>query len=153
MPLLQRNNNPTKPNNILRLASNLLALLGALDALYLWIYKISSNDKMCLGNGGCASVNYSSFSEVYGIPVAFLGLVTYLVILVILLLEPSWKIAQQYGTYIVFGISLVGVLFSAYLTYIEYFVIYAVCPFCFASAIIMTLLFFLSIARLGKTLN
>jgi uncharacterized membrane protein len=130
----------------------LLAFLGALDALYLWIYKISNNDKMCLGSGDCATVNYSPYSEIYGIPVALLGLLAYLAILAILFLEPSWKLLEKFGVYAIFGLSLVGVLFSAYLTFLEFYVINAVCPFCIISAILILLLFILSIIRLAKNI-
>lgn len=137
-------------NKNLRWLCILFAVLGALDALYLWVYKITSNDKMCLGNGDCATVNNSPFSEIYGIPVALLGLLAYLVILAILVLEPRWKLAAQTGPTLVFGMGLVGFLFSAYLTYIEFFVIFAVCPFCIISAILVTLIFILAIIRLVK---
>jgi uncharacterized membrane protein len=40
------------------------------------------------------------------------------------------------------------VLYSLYLTYIELFVLRAVCPFCVLSAVVMGVLFVLSIARL-----
>lgn len=137
----------------LRLFSILFACLGALDALYLWIYKISNNDKMCLGSGDCATVNYSPYSEIYGIPVALLGLLAYLAILVVLVLEPRWKLAAQISPMFVFGMGLVGVLFSAYLTYIEFFVIHAVCPFCVASAIFISLIFILGAIRLVKHIS
>ncbi len=144
---------PNKNDQALRWASILLAIIGAADALYLWIYKISSNDKMCLGSGDCATVNYSSYSEIYGIPVALLGLLAYLAIFAILTLEPRWKLAAESGPMAVFGMGLVGVLFSAYLTYIEFFVINALCPFCVISAIAITLLFILAIIRLVKHIS
>jgi uncharacterized membrane protein len=45
---------------------------------------------------------------------------------------------------------LVGVLFSAYLTYIEAYVLHAYCPFCVVSAVLITLLFIIAIIRLNK---
>jgi len=134
----------------LRWASILLGILGTADAVYLYIYKLSSNDKMCLGSGDCATVNYSRYSEVYGIPVALLGILAYLFIIAVLVLEERLPILRENGNLLVFGASLVGVLFSAYLTYIELFVIYAVCPFCVISAVIITLIFIASIIRLVK---
>jgi uncharacterized membrane protein len=142
-----------KTNQALRWASIILAIIGAADSLYLWIYKISSNDKMCLGSGDCATVNYSVYSEIYGIPVALLGLFVYAVFIIVLALEPYWKTANDIGPYFIFGGSFVGVLFSAYLTYIEFFVIFAVCPFCVISAIAITLLFILAIIRLVKHIS
>jgi uncharacterized membrane protein len=49
----------------------------------------------------------------------------------------------------VFGISLIGVLYSAYLTYLELFVILAVCKWCVASAVIMVVFFLLSLFEVG----
>jgi uncharacterized membrane protein len=135
---------------ILRWANIILAILGTADAIYLLIYKYSSNDRMCLGSGGCATVNYSPYSMIYGIPVALLGILAYLAILAVLFLEPHWELTMEYGRLAVFGIGLVGVIFSAYLTYIEAFVIHAYCPFCVTSAILMTIIFIIATIRLIK---
>lgn len=40
---------------------------------------------------------------------------------------------------------MVGVLYSAYLTYLELFVIHEICPWCVASALVMVALFVLAI--------
>ncbi len=139
-----------KRDSILRWTSMVIAFLGMLDSIYLLIYKYSSNDKMCLGNGDCATVNYSPYSELYGIPVSLLGILAYLAILAVLVLEPHWKLAAEQGRLAVFGMGLVGVLFSAYLTYIEAYVLHAYCPFCVVSAVLITLLFIIAIIRLNK---
>jgi uncharacterized membrane protein len=128
----------------------ILSILGAMDALYLFIYKLTGNNQMCLGNGGCHDVNFSPYSVIYGIPVAVFGLAAYLVIIGIVLLESRLRLAEENGPLLVFGISLAGVAFTAYLTYLEFYVIHAVCPFCVASAIIITLIFILAIIRLVK---
>jgi uncharacterized membrane protein len=137
-----------KREAVLCWSSILLAALGAADALYLLIFKLSNNNKMCLGNGGCSTVNSSSYSELFGIPVSLYGLLAYLVIIAIILLEPRWKLAAAQGPLAIFAITLGGVLFSAYLTYIELYVIFAICPFCIISAVVITLLFIIAIVRL-----
>ncbi len=139
-----------RSGQVFSLAIIILSILGALDALYLLIYKITGNNQMCLGNGGCHNVNFSSYSEIYGIPVSLLGLVAYLVIIAVVFLESRLQFAEENGPLAVFGISLVGVAFSAYLTYLEFFVIHAVCPFCITSAIVITLIFILAVIRLVK---
>jgi len=131
-------------------ATAILTILGAADSLYLFIYKLTGNSRMCLGNGGCHNVNFSSYSEIYGIPVSLLGIVAYLAILCILVLEGRLKIAKENGPLAIFGISLGGVAFSAYLTYLEIYIIDAICPFCVASAVIIILIFILAIIRLVK---
>ena len=130
--------------------SIVLAIIGAADARYLLIFKLTSNNLMCLGSGGCHDVNFSIYSEIYGIPVSVFGLAAFLAILGILLLEGRLQIVKENGPLAIFGISLGGVAFTAYLTYLEIFVIKAVCPFCVASAVLITLLFILAIIRLVK---
>ncbi len=127
-----------------------LACLGVLDATYLLVYKLTNNPSMCLGSGGCHNVNFSSYSEISGIPVSVFGMIAYLVIAGILLMEPRFKIAQENGSLAIFGISLAGVAFTAYLTWLEIYVIHAICPFCVASAIIISLILILAIIRLIK---
>jgi uncharacterized membrane protein len=125
-------------------------ILGAADAVYLLIYKITGNPHMCLGNGGCHNVNFSPYSEIRGIPVSVFGICAYLAILCILVLERRVKIAKENGPLAIFGISLAGVVYSAYLTYLEIYVIHAICPFCVVSAIAITFIFILAIIRLVK---
>ena len=145
-----------KPNskfqlgNLSKITSIVLACLGAIDATYLLIYKLTNNNAMCLGNGGCHDVNFSTYSQIAGIPVSLLGLVAYLVMAFILLMENRLNLAREYGPLAIFGISLSGTLYTVYLTWIELYVIHRVCPFCVASAIIILLIFILSIVRLVK---
>jgi uncharacterized membrane protein len=131
-------------------ASIVLSILGAADAIYLIVLKYSHNTAMCLGNGGCATVNDSPYSQIGAVPVAAIGLLGYLAILGVHFLEPRIRLFGGNGPLFTFGMSLTGVAFSAYLTYIELYVIYAVCPFCVASAVFITLIFIIAIIRLVK---
>jgi len=131
-------------------ASLVLACLGILDASYLLVYKLTSNNAMCLGNGSCHDVNFSPYSQIAGIPVSLFGLAAYLVMAVILFLESRLKIAKDNGPLAIFGISLAGTVFTGYLTWIELYVIHKLCPFCVASAIIISLVFILAVVRLAK---
>ncbi len=137
-------------NKTLYRISIALAILGTLVSVYMTIFKLTENNKMCLGNGGCSVVNSSSYSEVSGIPVALVGVGGYLAILAVLLIENRNKFFKQNGTLIVFGLSLVGFLFTLYLIYVELALIHALCPFCVTSQITMTLLFILSVTRLVR---
>jgi uncharacterized membrane protein len=139
---------PDKTGPAFYWATFILACLGVLDATYLLVYKLTNNNAMCLGNGGCHDVNFSPYSEIGGIPVSLFGIVTFVVIAGILLLEPRFKIANENGSLVIFGISLAGVAFTAYLTWLEIYVIHAICPFCVASAVIIALIFILAIFRL-----
>ena len=138
--------------NKLWLWSIIITVIGLLDSVYLIILKYSNNKAMCIqGVGDCWSVNISRYSMIGGIPVAVLGAIAYLAIIALLLLEPRGHIWQTQGVIVNFGLSLVGVLFSAYLTYLEIAVIHAICPFCVLSAICMLVLFGLNLARLAPS--
>jgi Predicted membrane protein len=143
---------PQKNNSgpVIMWTSLVLASLGILDASYLLVYKLTNNNAMCLGNGGCHDVNFSPYSQIAGIPVSLFGLAAYLVMAVILLLEGRLKIVKDNGPLAIFGISLAGTVFTGYLTWIELYVIHKLCPFCVATAIIITLIFILAVIRLVK---
>jgi len=129
-------------------SSLIIAGIGLLDSLYLSYVKIINSQVYCGTSGQCETVNSSRYSEISGIPIAYLGLIAYLIILVLLFLEtrsPFWK---ENSPLAVFGISLVGVIYSAYLTYIEIAVLHAICPYCVVSAIAMFLIFIIAIIRL-----
>jgi len=131
----------------------IMAVIGLLDSIYLLIYKLSDNNAMCLGSGGCSTVNASRYSELYNIPVSLYGILAFLGIALLLIFEHKNIVTKENSNLFVFGISLVGVIFSAYLTYIEFYVIYAVCPFCVVSAIVMTIIFIVSATELVQSLN
>ena len=131
-------------------SSLVLAALGMLVSIYMTVYKLTENPNMCLGNGGCSVVNSSKYAEVYGIPVAVVGIGGYLAILLLLLLEPRVPFLASNGPMIVFGLALIGFLFTVYLIYVELALIHALCPFCVTSQITMTILFVLSVIRLVR---
>ena len=129
----------------------IIAAIGLVDSLYLIWIKIADNPAYCLqGVGDCFTVNTSKYSQIFGIPIAVFGVLGYLAILLILYFENRVDFLRENSDYILFGLTLVGILYSAYLTYLELFVILAICPFCVLSAIAMTTLFILTIFRLVK---
>jgi uncharacterized membrane protein len=132
----------------------LLTVIGLLVSIYMTIYKITSNDSMCIGSGDCKTVNQSRYSEVtiggLRIPVAVLGVIGYTTILAVLLSEPRVDFLQQNGSLAFFGLSLMGFLFTLYLIYVEIALIKALCPFCVTSQIAMTLIFILSVIRVVR---
>jgi len=128
-----------------------LATLGVLVSIYMTVFKLTSNAAMCLGSGDCSTVNASPYSMVYGIPVAFVGVLGYLAILGTLILETfGSKFFRQNSSLIVFGLAVTGFAFTLYLVYLEIFVIKALCPFCITSQITMTILFIITITRLVR---
>lgn len=125
-----------------------LVVLGILVAGYLSVAHFTNSDVLCSSGGGCDMVRQSAYSTVLGVPVAVIGLGGYFTILAVLVLEEIGGPLSDSAPILVFGLSLVGILYSAYLTYLELFVIFAVCPYCVASAIIMTLVFAIALYRL-----
>ena len=126
-----------------------LALAGIGVSGYLTWAHLAGQSVICGTSHSCDTVQQSVYSEVAGIPVALFGLLAYLAILVLTLLRGH--VSEDLETYIplaLFGISLIGVLYSAYLTYLELFVIYAICWWCVSSAIIITAIFLLSLPDL-----
>ncbi len=128
-----------------------LTLLGLGVSIYLTWVKVTNNLAACGPIGDCESVNSSRYAEIAGIPVALLGALGYLAVLALLVAE-RWLPGQIENLHLgVFGIALIGTLYSAYLTYIEVAVLRAVCPYCVISAVAMTAIFIISILRLRAT--
>ncbi|MDP2728284.1 MAG: vitamin K epoxide reductase family protein [Dehalococcoidia bacterium] len=119
-----------------RAVTPILSILGVGVSSYLLWVRVGGSEALCTGFGGCDLVNASRYAVVGGIPVSLIGLIGYLVILVLSLWRARngpWVLSA-----LIFGMALAGFLYSAYLTYLELFVILAVCPWCVASALFMT---------------
>jgi uncharacterized membrane protein len=137
-------------NKNMRILSIILAVMGVIVSGYLSWVKLAHAQVFCGGSGECETVANSPYAEIAGIPIAFLGLGAYIVIIGLLLLENYGDFWKQNSPLIIFGMTLVGLLYSAFLTYLEIAVIRAICPYCVVSAIIMTLLFIIAIIRLFR---
>ena len=109
----------------------MLALIGLAITSYLSYEKLSGGEPTCVIGGGCATVQNSPYAELAGIPLSYLGVITY-IILVASALIPGFP-----GRLIAFIVALCGVAFSLWLLYAELFLIEAICPWCVASLIVM----------------
>lgn len=131
----------------LNLATPLLALAGLGVAGYLAYVETQHVSAVCGPVGDCNAVQGSPYARLFGVlPVGVLGAVGYTAILAVWL----WRrvrsdVLAEYAPLATFGAALFGVLFSLYLTYLELFVIRAVCAWCLTSSVIITLLLLLSI--------
>jgi len=128
--------------------SMVLVVIGLLVSVYMTIYKVTSNDALCLGSGDCSTVNASRYSEVYGIPVATVGIAGYFAILLVQWYERRDKFFETNGPMLIFGMALTGFLFTIYLIYVEFAILHALCPFCLTSQAAMTVIFVISVIRL-----
>jgi uncharacterized membrane protein len=131
---------PTERN--LRIAAAVLALIGIGVATYIVIADSGGGAPKCLaGGGGCETVADSHYSHLAGINVAVFGIFGYVVLLAAAIVPGD---AGRFGGFLA---ALVGFGFSAYLTYLELFVIDAICQWCVASAIVMALSVAVAAAR------
>lgn len=133
----------------------ILCALGFAIAGYLAYVETAQVEAVCGPVGDCNTVQQSEYARLFGIlPIGVLGMIGYLLIL------GSWWIGRiqketiaAWGKLTMFGLSLFGLLFSMYLTFLEPFVIAATCAWCITSAIIMTLLFLLGLADTRNSLS
>ena len=133
-----------------RQAIALLALVGLFVALYLWLHALGFGGAIkCGASGGCETVQTSQWAVFLGLPVAFYGVAGYVAILIVALaaLRPAALTKKNWNVMWV-GFATVGVLFTAYLTYLELFVIHAICRWCVGSAVIITAIWIVSLQSL-----
>ena len=127
----------------LRAAALVLAALGIPVAGYLAYVHYAELDPVCVGGGGgCERVQASDYSELAGVPVAVIGLVGYIAVG----LASSGRGERTLLTAAV--LALTGAGFSVYLTYLELFVIDAICQWCVVSLVVMCALAVVAVIRL-----
>ena len=122
-----------------RQAIALLALAGLSIALYLWLHKIGVIGDLRCGTGDCEYVQTSPYGALFGVPVAFYGVIGYALILAVALagLQPA-SLGRRWPTRLLAVLAVGGFLFTLYLTYIELFVLHAICRWCVGSAVVIT---------------
>jgi uncharacterized membrane protein len=126
----------------LRRISGVIAVLGLGVATYIAIADASRGSPLCLAGGhGCETVANSKYSHLAGINVAVFGIAGYVLLLA------SAVIRGDAGRFSGLLFAAIGFGFSVYLTYLELFVIDAICQWCVASAVLMTGLLAVNAAR------
>jgi len=126
-----------------------LALAGIFISLYLTLYKIGVIGELSCSIGSCETVNTSKWSRFLGLPVAAWGLLFYLDVFAIGLIGTFPRFEnERFISVVLVAETVVGVLFSAWLTYLELAVIHAICIWCVTSAVIVTLILVVSVADL-----
>jgi uncharacterized membrane protein len=125
-----------------RMIAALIALAGAFVALYLMLYKLGYIGTLVCAVGSCEVVQTSRWARLGGVPVAGWGVAYYLAILAASLagLSPALVDSRRLSQALV-AVTAVGVAFSLWLTYLELFVIDAICMWCVISALLATALF------------
>ncbi len=129
-----------------------LSVLGIFVAGYLSLKRFTGGSLVCTRWAQCDVVNNSLYAKLYGVPVSFIGLAGYLILLALAVAAlRSEGDVQRRLVGLGFLLSLGGLAFSVYLTYLELYVIQAVCSWCVSSAIIITLLTIVSAVNLWRT--
>jgi uncharacterized membrane protein len=129
----------------LRRAIAFFAALGIGVATYIAIADSGGGSPVCVGGShGCETVANSSYSHLLGVNISIFGVLGYLLLLAAAMLRGDG--ARMVG----FVVALVGFGYSVFLTYLELFVIDAVCQWCVFSAILMTVLFAVNAVRMVR---
>jgi uncharacterized membrane protein len=148
------------PKDWLRLATALFVIIGIGISGYLSYVKLAERlnlpgaEMQCIGGDffNCDVVQSSSYAELFGIPIAWLGLGSYLIIGALLLLENRTPFLRDYGILLNFGVVVFAFLFSVYLVYLQVFVLEALCQWCLMHELNITIIFILFIPRLRRSL-
>jgi uncharacterized membrane protein len=129
-----------------RMLTALVALVGLFVATYLALYKAGIIGTLACGTGGCETVQLSRWSTLLGLPVAAWGVAYYALVVVLALaaIQDRWAESLRLSRAILV-VTGWGMLFSAWLTYLELFVIHAICRWCVVSAVIAVVLFVLAL--------
>jgi uncharacterized membrane protein len=123
-----------------------LALAGIFISLYLTLYKIGIIGELSCSIGSCETVNSSKWSRFLGLPVAAWGLLFYLDVFAVALVGTLARFENEPVISTVLVVEAgVGVVFSAWLTYLELGVIHAICIWCVTSAVIVAVIFLVSV--------
>jgi uncharacterized membrane protein len=127
---------------IYRMSAAFLSLAGLFISGYLYLYKIGKIGSLACGAGGCETVQLSSWSRFAGLDVSLIGILGYAGLLGLSLaaLQPSLAF-QRWPATLLAALAGFGVAFTAYLTYLELFVIHTICRWCVASAVIIVGIF------------
>ena len=129
-----------------------LALAGIFISLYLTLYKLGVIGELTCSIGSCETVNTSKWSTFLHLPVALWGLLFYLEVFVVSLVGTIPRFENEpFVSILLVAEAAIGVLFSAWLTYLELAVIHAICIWCVTSAVVVTAIFFVSLADLRDT--
>ena len=131
------------------MAVSVISVLGILVATYLTLYKLGYIGNISCSIGSCETVNLSRYARFLGLPVAAWGLGFYVSLLIASIASIQPRFADTRGASVMLvALTGWGVLFSSYLTYLELFVIKAICQWCVVSAILVTIAFVISVLDL-----
>jgi uncharacterized membrane protein len=139
---------PLQLSNIWLIVFILLGVIGFGDATYLTIKHFQNEPPACSILEGCKQVATSNYSVIWGIPIALMGLLYYLCLLFLAIIYFDTK--NEFFIKLAILQTVLGFIFSLYLTFLQIFIIKATCIYCLLSATSSILLFMLSTGIFAK---
>lgn len=135
-----------------RMAMALLSLVGLFVAIYLGLHRIGVIGTLACGaEGGCSTVQASSWATFLGVPVPFIGVAGYAALFAVSMMGVSARASGERALAAMrLGLATIAFAFSLYLTAIEAFVLDAWCRWCVVSAVIATLIFLFSLPEAAR---
>lgn len=127
-----------------------VTVISLIASGYLVLVHMLGETPVCGPVKGCETVATSEYSTVLGIPVALLGFGLSLVLAACSV--AWWRLADRRVLLVAYGLLLLATLAVAYLTYLELFVIHAVCVWCvtYATTIVISLVIAALALRRGE---
>lgn len=125
---------------IYRMSAAFLSLAGLFISGYLYLYKIGRIGSLACGTGGCETVQLSPWSRFAGLEVSLIGVLGYAGLLAMSLASLQAG-GRQWPIRAIAVAAGIGVVFTLYLTYLELFIIHAICRWCIASGVIIVAIF------------
>lgn len=121
----------------------LLSLAGIFLSTYLALYKFGVIGTLSCTVGSCETVQLSRWAMFLGLPVAAWGVAFYVAVFALAMLSVGAMAGSPLVGWALLLVTGWGVLFSGWLTYLELYVIHAICMWCVVSAILTAVLFLL----------
>jgi uncharacterized membrane protein len=130
---------------IYRMSAAFLSLAGLFISGYLYLYKIGKIGSLACGTGDCETVQLSSWSRFAGLDVSLIGVLGYACLLALSLASLQAGDYRQWPIRAMAVAAGIGVVFTLYLTYLELFVLHAICRWCVASGVIIVAIFIVAL--------
>lgn len=130
---------PVLPSTLWKSVFLITAILGFIDATYLTTQHFLHRIPACSLLRGCEKVTTSSFSTIFGVPVALLGSLFYVSLIILFVLYTDSK--KPFFLNLARIFTLAGFFFSLYLVFLQVFILKALCMYCLFSASTSTILF------------
>lgn len=133
----------------------ILIILGLGVSGYLSYVKLTDVPMTCIANGpfSCDVVQNSAYSRLFNIPIAWLGFGVYVLLALMFTFKNRVGFMQDYGTALIFGLTLFAWIYSMWLVYVQFVILQALCQWCLMHETIITILFGVVTYQLYRSLK